>query len=164
MKIARAIAWIICLGAIALIWLRYDALPSSLPVTRWSSLPKSLPIALRVPLINFVTILMLETMARPLLRLANGSREKASLSLLYLLVAGKAVIEAIELCLLPTKFQAIPIILIAGILGTLGAVSWLLHPLFADSRWKKLTFTTIEKIAVGGLIFIYLLLSVVIVI
>lgn len=160
MKLVRIIAWITCLGAILAIWLRYDSLPSPIPVTRWSLLPKTITIALRIPIINFITLLLLEILSRSLLRLSHPAPIQTALCLLYTLVAAKAVVEAVELLLLPAQHRVIPLLLLIGVAATLGVIGWLLKPMLTDGAWKKMEFTRGEKIAAVALGALYLFFSV----
>jgi hypothetical protein len=149
---ARVIAWAIALGAVCAVAISYDALPAELPVTRWTTAPKSLFLALRVPLINLLSLGLIEVLWRGLRRLKDFERADAILAALSLTVAAKAGIEAAGILMLPVPFTWTLIPLIVVLAAGLGAAAFFGQDLFRHERWQKLQMTRLETAAAVALV------------
>ena len=103
--VARIVAWAIALGAVGAVTIGYDSLPDALPVTRWTTAPRTPLIALRVPLINLMTIGLIELLSPGLRRARHFTRSDAVVAILMLTAAAKAGIEAIGILMLPAPFS-----------------------------------------------------------
>jgi hypothetical protein len=143
----RALAWAVALGAVAAVAARYDKLPYELPLTRWTMAAKSPLVALRVPLINVLTLGLVELLSRALRRASETPETRAALVALFLTTAAKSAIEAAGLLLLPRWFAwtlvPLGVVLIAGLATAVYFGREWLRP----QRWKELRMTRGEGAA-----------------
>ncbi len=151
-EIVRVVAWTLAIGSLGVVAIRYESLPSELPVSRWHSGAKTWLLALRIPIINCLTLGLVEILRRSLLRL--GPRFQPNLVVSILLVTGalKAAAEAIELLMLPNAFGFFPLVLMVGVLTGVVSAVWAGRFLLRDDNWKRTTTTGTEKLACGLLI------------
>lgn len=150
--VARVVAWVIALGAVVAVTIGYDSLPDTLPVTRWTTAPKSLLVALRVPLINLMTIGLIELLSLGLRRAKQFNRSAAVVAVLFLTAAAKAVVEAIGILMLPVSFSWTLIPLVAVLFVGLGTAAFLGREFLHPQRWRELQLTGIETAGVLALI------------
>jgi hypothetical protein len=150
--VARVLAWAIALGAVVAVTIGYDSLPDTLPVTRWTSAPKSPLVALRVPLINLLTIGLIELLSLGLHRAKQFNRPSAVVVVLFLTAAAKAVIEAVGILMLPVSFSWTLIPLVAVLIAGLGTAAFLGRDFLQPRRWRELQLTRIETAGVLALI------------
>lgn len=150
--VARVVAWVIALGAVVAVTIGYDSLPDTLPVTRWTAAPKSPLVALRVPLINVMSVGLIELLSLGLRRAKRFNRSSAVVIVLFLMAAAKAAIEAVGILLLPISFSwtLMPLVavLVVGVCTAAYLGSEILHP----RRWRELQLTRIETAGVLALI------------
>ena len=151
--VARVLAWALAVGAVTAVMIGYDSLPDTLPVTRWTSAPKSPLIALRVPLINLMTIGLIELLSFGLRRVKQLNRSSAVVVVLLLTAAAKAVIEAIGILKLPVAISWTVIPLVAVLFVGLGTAAFLGRELLPPRVWRELQLTHIETAGVLALIF-----------
>lgn len=142
--VARVVAWAIALGAVVAVAISYDSLPDTLLVTRWTSAPKSPLVALRVPLINLMTIGLIELLSLGLRRAKQFNRSSAVVVVLLLTAAAKAAIEATSILMLPVSFSWTVIALVAVLFVGLGTAAFLGRELLRPRRWRELQFTRFE--------------------
>jgi len=142
--VARVVAWAIALGAVVAVAISYDSLPDTLLVTRWNSAPKSPLVALRVPLINLMTIGLIELLSLGLRRAKQFNRSSAVVVVLLLTAAAKAAIEATSILMLPVSFSWTVIALVAVLFVGLGTAAFLGRELLRPRRWRELQLTRFE--------------------
>ena len=150
--VARVVAWAIALGAVVAVTIGYDSLPDTLPVTRWNTAPKSPLVALRVPLINLMTIGLIELLSLGLRRAKQFNRSSAVVVVLFLTAAAKAAIEAIGILMLPVSFSWTLIPLVAVLFVGLGTAAFLGREFLHPRRWRELQLTHVETAGVLALI------------
>lgn len=123
LRLARLFVWIAAVSGVLVVAMGYAALPAELPVTRWTSAAKTPLLALRVPLINLLSLLCIVLLERPLARshAAGPWRENAMMTLtaLFGTLGVKAVLEAFEILRLPAVDAWMPWVLAAVIAGGL---------------------------------------------
>lgn len=145
----------IAIGAVCAVMLRYDALPETIPVTRWTSAAKSPLVALRIPLINLLMLGLVEVLLSSLRRTLPIRRAHAVASVLLLTAAAKACIEGVAIVALPTPLDWTVLPLIAVIAAGLGTAVFLCRELLENSRWRHLTMTkretTLTLVLVAGI-------------
>ncbi len=148
----RVVAWIAAAGAVVAVLVGYDKLPANIPVTRWTVAPKSLFIALRVPLINLMTIGLVEIVSPALHRATRFKRADAVVSVLLLTAAAKAGIEAggILVSNVPSSWTLVP--LVAVLLVGLGTAAFLGREFLQPRTWQQLQLTQRELTGVVGLV------------
>ncbi len=149
---ARITAWLIVLAAVAEVMLHYDALPELLPVTRWTTAPKSWFLALRVPLINLLSLGLVEILARPLCRSQFPATGRDVSALLMATVAAKAAIEAAGILrpLTPPDWTILPL---GGVVALgLGLAVIRGREFFRSQNWRRLEFSRAERAAIALLI------------
>ena len=149
---ARGIAWAVVVGAVCALAIGYDSLPDMLPVTRWTTAPKSVFLALRVPLINLMTLGLIEVLSPGLRRVTDFERAGAILATLFLTVAAKAGIEAAGILLLPVPFGWTMIPLIAVLSVGLGLTVYFGRDLLQRERWKQMHMTRLETAGAVALV------------
>jgi hypothetical protein len=142
----RVLAWIVAVGAVVAMIIAYDTLPAEIPVTRWSVAPKSLLIALRVPLINLMTIGLIEILSAALHRAKRFNQSDAVVATLLLTAAAKAGIEAEEILRADAPSSWTPIPLVAVLVVGLGTAAFLSRDLLQSERWRELKLTWLETI------------------
>jgi len=142
---ARVVAWVFALGALGVVAICYDSLPGTLPVTRWSSEPKSLFIALRVPLINLMTVGLIEQLSPGLRRMEHFDAADGVVTAFLLTIAAKAGIEAAGILTLPvpTSWTVIPLVAVLAV--GLGAAAYLGRELLHPSCWRQVQLTRLES-------------------
>jgi hypothetical protein len=150
LDVARVVAWAIALGAVVAVAIGYDSLPDTLPLTRWTTAPKSPLVALRVPLVNLMTIGLIELLSLGLRRAEPFNR--SCVAVLFLTAAAKAVIEAIGILLLPISFSWTLIPLAAVLFVGLGTAAFLGREFLPPRRWRELQLTRIETAGALALI------------
>jgi hypothetical protein len=143
----RAIAWVLAIGAVAAVAVGYDSLPDMLPVTRWTDAPKSMFIALRVPVVNLLTLGLAEVLSPGIRRATDLKTGDAIEATLLLTAAAKACLEAIGILLLPasTSWSVAPLaaVLVIG----LGMTALLGRGLRFGQQWRKMQMTRPESAA-----------------
>lgn len=141
---ARVVAWTIALGAVVAVVIGYESLPEMIPLTRWTEVAKSPLLALRVPVINLLTLGLIEVLARGLRRVSRFEKTGAVVTVLLLTAAAKAAVEAVALLKLPgsSDWSALPlgVILIVG----LGMAAFLGRDLLQRREWQQLQLTRTE--------------------
>ena len=142
--VVRAVAWAIALGAVGAVMLAYDSLPDTLPVTRWTTVPKSLLIALRIPLINLLTMGLIELLSPALGRAKEFHRSSSLVAVLLLTAAAKAAIEAAGILRLPVSFSWTLLPLVAVLLVGLGTAAFLGREFLNPRQWGRLQLTRLE--------------------
>lgn len=154
--VARAVAWSIALCAFLAVMLWYDSLPAELPVTRWTSAPKSPLLALRVPLINLLTIGLIEVLWRAMRRVEHFPHGAAVAGVLLLTAAAKAAIEAVGILRLPHSASWSLLPLAAAILIGLGLAVMLSAEFLRNRRWGELhlsrTETAVTYVLIAGIL------------
>lgn len=148
----RVIAWVIVVGAAGAVAIGYSSLPDTLPVTRWASAPKSWFIALRVPLINLMTLGLIELLSPGLRRVKDFERADAIIEILLLTAAAKAGIEAAGILMLPVPFSWTLIPLLAVLSVGLGTAAFLGRPLFHPQCWRQMQMTRLETTGMLALV------------
>jgi hypothetical protein len=150
--VIRVLTWVVALGGSAAIVQAYDRLPETLPVTRWTSGPKSPLLAFRVPLINLLSLGLVEVLGRGLSRVREFKHADAVVAVLLLTAAAKSAIEAAGILLLPRPFSWTMPPLVAVLVVGLGAALWLGRELLQAERWRELKLTRFETVAVSVLL------------
>lgn len=150
--VARVVAWTIALGAVVAVAIGYDSLPDTLPVTRWTTAPKSPLVALRVPLINVMTIGLIELLSLGLRRAKRFNRSSVVIVVLFLTGAAKAAIEAMGILMLPISFSWTLMPLVAVLVVGLGTAAYLGREFLHPGRWRELQLTRMETAGVLALI------------
>ena len=130
----------------------YDSLPDFLPVTRWTEAPKSRLLALRIPLINVLSVGLIELLTRGLRRAGPAQRADAVAIGLLLTAAAKAGIEATGILLLPTPFAWTLAPLAAVLMIGLGTSSWLGRQWLHAGEWRRATLTGPESLIAAALV------------
>jgi hypothetical protein len=155
----HVLAWMVALGAVGAVIIGYDTLPDEIPVTRWSVAPKSLLIVLRVPLINLITIGLIEVLSGALHRAKQFNHADAVMAVLLLTAAAKAGIEAggILASNMPPFWTLIS--LVAVLLVGLGTAAFLSREFLQPERWRQLQMTRLETIGVVVLVAGFLALN-----
>ncbi len=146
--VARIVAWTVAVGAVGAVILAYDSLPDELPVSRWTSAPKSPFIALRVPLINLLTIGLIELLSPGLHRAKQFARPSAVVTVLLLTAAAKAALEAVGILLLPVSFYWTLIPLVVVLAVGLGTAAFLGREILHSQRWRQLHMSRLETAGV----------------
>lgn len=140
----RVIAWVVVAGAVCAVAIGYDSLPATLPITRWTTAPKSVFLALRVPLINLMTLGLIEVLSPGLRRVQSFDRADAILTTLLLTVAAKAGIEAAGILMLPTPFTWTLMPLVGVLSVGLAMAVFFGRDLLRRERWKEMRMTRLE--------------------
>jgi hypothetical protein len=144
---ARVIAWGVAVGSVCAVAIGYDSLPAELPVTRWSTAPKSWSLALRIPLINLLSLGLIEVMSQGLRKVEGFGRVDAIVTALLLTAAAKSAIEAAGILSLPASPAWTFLLLVAVLLVGLATASWLGRELFHRDLWKQMQLTRWETVA-----------------
>jgi hypothetical protein len=132
------IAWVLAAGAVLAVALVYDSLPAEIPLSRWEDMEKTPFLALRVPLINLVSLALIEVFLRPVSRL-EGFGDAATVAIsLYLTMAAKALLEGAGLVLLPHPSGWTLAPLIAALALGLGFAIIQSRSLWQAGGWRKL--------------------------
>jgi hypothetical protein len=154
--VARIAAWAAAAGAVGAVTVCYDSLPPTIPLTRWTSAPKSPLVALRIPLINLMTVGLIELVAPALRRMKQLAAADAAVAILFLTAAAKAGIEATAITMLPAPFAWTVIPLVAVLCVGLGAAGWIGRELLRPQSWRQLHMTRLESAGalalVGGIL------------
>lgn len=137
----RVVAWLVGAGAVGAVIIGYDTLPAEIPVTRWTVAPKSLLIVLRVPLINLMTIGLIELASPALRRAKQFNRADALVAVLLLTAAAKAGIEAggILVSNAPPSWTLVP--LVAVLFVGLGTAAYLSREFLRSQHRRQLQMT-----------------------
>ena len=141
---ARVVAWVLAVGAVGAVAICYDLLPATLPVTRWTSAPKSLSTALRVPLINLITVGLIEVVSPGFRRAKDFDVADAVVATLFLTAAGKAAIEAAGILMLPVPptWTLIPLVVVLSV--GLSRAAFLGRELLHPQCWRQVRMTRLE--------------------
>jgi hypothetical protein len=152
LALIRVGAWIVALGAAGVVLLGYDSLPAEIPLTRWNVAPKTLFIALRIPLVNLLSLGLIELLSPALHRAKDLVRADAVVGILLSTAAAKAVIEAVGILAwtAPHAWTLIP--LLAVLLTGLGAAALLARGLLRQNAWRELRMTRLETTAAAVLL------------
>lgn len=142
---ARTLAWIVAVGAVIVVAASYRSLPDSIPLTQWTYAPKSLLLVVRVPLINVLTVGLVELLARSVAR-APVRGAAAAIVALFLTAAAKSGIEAAGLLLLPRPIAWTLWPLGAVLVVGLGTATFFAREYFEPERWRQLRLTRHEAI------------------
>jgi hypothetical protein len=137
---SQIIAWVLVTGTVLAIAIQYPQLPAELPVSRWHNLDKSWLIALRIPLLNACSLGLLEILNRSLFR-----HHQITLSFLYMALAIKALMEGIELLLLPTKIITFIILMFIVVLVGICLTALQIAPFWSSQTLKQWALTAAEK-------------------
>lgn len=149
---AQIITWAVALGAVGAVAVAYDSLPDVLPVTRWINAPKSPLLAVRIPLINVLSVGLIELLTRGLHRSGPAQRADAVAIVLLLTAAAKACIEATGILLLPTPFSWTLAPLSAVLMIGLGTSIWLGRQWLHAGEWRQATLTGPESLIAAALV------------
>ena len=153
---ARGLAWIAVIGSLLAVIAVYESLPLEFPVSRWSVADKTWLIALRIPLINLLTLAALQSLSCSLLRLANDRAVQLAVAVLQITTGLKAIVESAEIPMLPLRNNATFLIVMMIVIIGLATGLKLLWPIIATDRWKLLYMTRAEQalawIAVAGIV------------
>jgi len=154
--VVRIVAWSIALCAFLAVLIGYDSLPAELPVTRWTSAPKIPLLALRVPLINLLTLGLIEVLWRGMRQVSRFSRGAAVAGVLLLTAAAKAAIEAVGILRLPDSASWSLLPLAALLLIGLAMAAMLSADFLRDRRWGELQLsrreTAVACVLIAGIL------------
>jgi hypothetical protein len=130
----------------------YLQLPEELPLSRWTSAPKSMFLALRIPVINLLTIGLAELLARALSRVPAEHRLAAERVAATLLVTAgvKAWFVSKELLALPSPSPMIRVGSFVIVATGLSLAGWFAYPLWEGKVLRGLRWTPLEWILVGS--------------
>ncbi len=143
----RVVAWAIATSVVGAVAVGYESLPAMIPVTRWTEAPKSLLIALRVPLINLMSVGMIESLSPSLRRIKDFHRADGVVAVLLLTAAAKAAIEGAGILMLPRSFAWTLIPLVTVLLAGIASASYIGRQLMDPRRWSELKMTATESVA-----------------
>lgn len=138
------IAWSVGVAAVALVALRYEALPSTLPLTRWSAAPKTWLVALRAPAICVVSLGMVEVLCAAVRRAPDFERGDALTATLLLTAAWKAAMAAVSLLLLPQQLLWLDVLWIGVTIAGMSFAVWIGRELLRAGRLRRLLWTRNE--------------------
>ena len=141
---ARFIAWPLAMASLALVAMRYETLPATLPLTRWSSAPKSWLTALRVPMICLVSLGLVEVLCGSIRRAPNFDRGHALTAVLLLTASWKAAAAAASLLLLPWHFVWLDTLWIGGTTVGIALALWMGKDLMRGGRLRRLSWSRTE--------------------
>lgn len=164
MPAVRFLAWGIAVTAVVGMFVSYDSLPETLPLTRWTAAPKTPLLALRVSLINLLTLGLIELLWCGLRRVKGFAHPDSVAATLLLTLAAKAGVEGAGLLLLPVPFAWTLWPLIVIIVAGLGTAAYFGRELFDAARWNQLRMTRLESIAALAIISAIVILNVPIVV
>lgn len=148
----RILAWCLVLASLLAINSGYGTLPDMIPISRWHSAEKSWFLAVRVPLINLLSLACIEVLSRSVTRFRSDSIAIWGGPVLSSTVGGKSVIESIEMLLLPLKSDALFIVLVTIVSAGCITSLWLGRSLLKEANWKHLKTTYGEKVVLFALI------------
>lgn len=161
---ARIAAWAVGAGAVAAVIVGFQSLPSSLPLTWWTTVPKTPLIALRIPLINVLTIALIEFLSPGLHRANEFNRVDAVISVLFLTAAAKTGIEAVGILASPVSSTLMIVPLAAVLVAGLGTAAFLGRRLLDPKGWRSLRMSRPESFgaaaAIAGIVILNLPLMV----
>jgi hypothetical protein len=157
----RVMAWSLVLGSLLAIILGYGALPDMLPISRWHSAKKSWFLAVRVPLINLLSLASIEVLSRSVTRYRSDSIAIWVGPVLSITAGFKSVVESVEMLLLPRKSDVLFMVLVTMVLTGSITSLWLGRSLLKKESWKHLKTTYGEKVVLFALIAAILGLNVV---
>lgn len=147
LDVARVVAWVVAVGSVAAVAIGYRDLPDSLPLTQWTYAPKTVLLALRVPLINLLTVGLVELLARSLSRAQGIAGADAAAAALLLTAAAKSGIEGAGILMLPRPISWTVLPLVAVLVVGLGTAAFLGREFFEPNRWRQLHMTRLETVA-----------------
>ncbi|MBI1323155.1 hypothetical protein GC170_08200 [bacterium] len=147
----RAVSRILTIGALLAVVFCYGSLPNELPVSRWHSAHKTWLLAVRVPVINLLSLGIIEVYGRSLSRYRRNSNANWIGPVLAVTAGIKALVESIEMLLLPTRHSIFAIVLIATVLAGVAFSIWCGRDLLKNENWKTLKSTCNEKAAMAAL-------------
>lgn|GEM_PF-1977234 len=159
LTVTRVISWSLAIGALLAVIFHYGALPNELPVSRWRTSEKTWLLAVRVPLINMLTLLGIEVLGRSLARFEGGSTVFWTAPVLSLTAGTKAAIESAEFLALPQRSQIYLALLIGSITAGIAVALWCSRILLANGNWNKLATTFAERIVLAALAAAYVALN-----
>jgi hypothetical protein len=142
--VARVVAWMVAVGAVVAVMIGYESLPDTLPVTRWTSAPKSPFIALRVPLINLLTMGLVELLSQGIHRAGRFKNSSEIVTVLLLTAAAKAAVEAAGILWLPASASWSVMPLVAVLIVGLGTAAFLGRELLEPRHWQQIPLTRTE--------------------
>ena len=145
MRVVRLSAWSVALGAVAVVALRYDALPETLPLTRWSAAPKTWLTALRVPAICLVSLGLVELICASIRRLPGCDYRRSLTAILLLTAAWKSAASALSLILLPAEILLLDVLWISLTLLGVALALWQGRDLMRAGRLRQLRWTRLES-------------------
>lgn len=140
----RWASWAVVSGCLVAVLLSYGRLPDELPLSRWTSAPKSWLLAVRVPLINLLSLGLVDVLSASIARIPRFVEGRRLRLLLLAVVSGKALLETAELMLLPARPLLLPLALGAVVATGLVSAIVLARPLWNDGRWMELVATRSE--------------------
>lgn len=143
----RWAGWFIVVGCVAVVAASYSSLPDEIPLSRWTSAPRSPLLAVRVPLINLLSLGLVDVLSASVARVRGFEGGRRLRLVLLVVVSVKAVLEAMELLLLPSRSTVVPLILAVIVATGLVLTLRLARPLWTDGRWAELVPTRSEYVA-----------------
>lgn len=153
--LARIFAYLVVVGAVFAIGWSYDSLPAHIPLSRWGDIEKSPFTALRVPLINLISLALIEVLLRVLARCEDFGNTRGLTITLCLTVAAKSLLEGMGLLLLPQPIDWTLVPLMASLAVGLGIAAFQGRSLWQNGLWRSLRMTKGENA-----VFILLILSI----
>ena len=157
--IIRIVSWLLAIGALSAVIFGYESLPDELPVSRWHSSNKTWLLAVRVPLINILSLGLIEMLGRSLSRYDGDSNEYWITPVLLLTAGSKAVIESVEILTLPDSSKIVPLLLAVIVLTGILISLWCGKSLLRNKNWKKMTTTAGEKVVLTVLVAAFIVLN-----
>lgn len=157
----RFVAWCLALCSLLAVILSFGALADTLPISRWQSAQKSWFLAVRVPLINMLSLAIIEVLSRSVTRYRSDSIAIWVGPFLSITAGIKSVAESVEMLLLPRKSDILFIALVATVIAGITVALWLGRSLLNDQIWRELKTTFGEKIVLFVLVAAILGLNVV---
>lgn len=143
--LARIFAYLVAVGAVIAIGWSYDSLPAHIPLSRWGDIEKTSFTALRVPLINLISLFLIEVLLRPLARCEGFGNTRGLTITLCLTVAAKSLLEGMGLLLLPQPIDWTLVPLMGSLLLGLGIAAYHGQALWQNGLWRKLKTTKGEN-------------------
>jgi energy-converting hydrogenase Eha subunit A len=145
LRVARLVAWVAAIASLVQVCLHYDQLPEQLPLTRWRSAPKSWLIALRAPVINLLSLGLVEVLTTSLRRVPGFTRGQLVTAILLLVAGRKAVTLAYQLIHLPAELHALTIVTLAVAVSGVATAAFMTRDLLRAEQLRRLTWTKAES-------------------